>query len=500
MALLVMGALVAPPAQAAADNSISGVLRDSNGAPITSGDFEVTLEEQENGDIDHATVGAGESEYSFENLPDGGLYNVRVFDKNGLYASVRTEEFTLSGGQSLRRDFDLVVAGSVEVTLRGPGGSAFPAGESGWVSLVRSAPAGPSGLPWTSGGVEEVSGPSVSFDRLTPGTYMAKYRSDREKSDKYGAMSTSFTVAAGSTPASVELTMEELGVIRGSVRLPAGMKASAYAEVDVELHSGVWDGTPIVELSSSGSYSVKTLANDPVLVHFDSDIRTMADAYWDGSRYGTPVRADAERVTVAPGATVNRDITLRPTGTHGLPLIEKTASPKITGRKRVGEVLSVSAGSWNVAGVITRYQWYRNGTKIAGADEPRYRLRISDRKAKVRARVLVTKPGYDSGVAYAAKVGPFAIALSRMTYKTKVLPNHRAAVVVQVNTGIAPSRLTGKITFRSGKKVLRAAKVSGSKVGFKVGGLKKGTHKYRLVYSGNKHVKASMRWVRLTVS
>lgn len=497
VALLVLGAFVAPPAQAADGNSVSGVLRDAAGAPITSGGFKVTLEEYYDGDYDWQDLAAGDSQYSFEGLRDG-RYRVRAYDESGLYASALSADFAVAGGQSRTVDIELVVAGSIDVTLRGPGGGAFPAGESGWVSLERSAPAEPGGKPWESGGVQEVSGPSVAFDRLTPGTYVAKYRSDLEKSDKYGAMSTSFTVAAGSTPATVELILEELGVIRGSVKLPPGMKASAYADIDVELHSDVWVGVFSAELNSAGTYSVKTLANDPVAVLFDSESDSLADAYWDGSRYGTPARADAEQVAVAPGATVNRDITLRRTGSSGLPLIEKTAPPRITGPKRVGEVLSVSTGSWNVAGVTASYQWYRNGTRISGADGPRYRLRVNDRRAHVRARVVVRKSGFEANSAYAAKVGPFAIATSRLTYKVKPLTQRRAAVVVEVDSAIAATRLTGKVTFRSGSKVLRTARVKNGRVGFKVKGLRKGTHKYRVVYSGNAFVKSSMRWVRIT--
>lgn len=494
LALLVVGALAIPQAHAVGVNAVSGVLRDDEGTPVVAGGFVVALIDQATGEVGRETLDPGDADFSFDGLPDGS-YLVHVVDENGRYVSVLSDEFTLTGGQSRTVDLVVVLAGSLEITVRGPGGGELPETESGWVEIARTAPEG-SGQAWVPSGLRPVNEPLVVFDLLTPGTYLARYTSE-----EHGAMSAPFAVTAGDAPASIELSLERLGVVRGSVELPAGVPASTYADISVELHSDVWEGFSAMTVGSTGGYAIKTLANDPVAVLFTSGSGAVADAYWNGSRVGTQARVDAGRVSVAPGGTATRDITLRRAGAHGLPLIESTASPAITGHKRVGEVLTVSTGSWNVAGVTASYQWYRDGKPIVGARGPRHRVGVSDRKARLHASVTVRRTGYDANRADAAKVGPFAKALSRLSVRVRPRPHGRVATVaVRVGAPVPAGALGGKVTVRRGGTVLRSVRLSHGRAGFTVRGLTKGTHSYRVTYSGNGVVEPSTRRVRITAA
>ena len=66
------------------------------------------------------------------------------------------------------------------------------------------------------------------------------------------------------------------------------------------------------------------------------------------------------------------------------------ARAKIAGTTRVGKVLRLKMGRWSPAVVSFRYQWYRNGHRIAGATKKTYRLTAKDRRKRIEIRVVGT--------------------------------------------------------------------------------------------------------------
>ena len=50
------------------------------------------------------------------------------------------------------------------------------------------------------------------------------------------------------------------------------------------------------------------------------------------------------------------------------------------------------------------YQWYRGSTKIAGATSKSYQVKSSDKDQTIKARVTVSKQGYQSVVKYTKSV------------------------------------------------------------------------------------------------
>ncbi len=71
-----------------------------------------------------------------------------------------------------------------------------------------------------------------------------------------------------------------------------------------------------------------------------------------------------------------------------------SASPRVTGRAKVGATLRVSAGSWRPSPVTLRYQWYVGSTAIKGATKSSYKVPTKYKGKKIRVRVNGSKAGY----------------------------------------------------------------------------------------------------------
>ncbi|MEU6135580.1 M4 family metallopeptidase [Nocardioides sp. NPDC047086] len=71
-----------------------------------------------------------------------------------------------------------------------------------------------------------------------------------------------------------------------------------------------------------------------------------------------------------------------------------SATPKITGTKAVGRLLTATRGTWSPSGITFSYQWLRNGKVIKGATGKTYRLKTVDRGDRIRVRVTGRKTGY----------------------------------------------------------------------------------------------------------
>lgn len=78
--------------------------------------------------------------------------------------------------------------------------------------------------------------------------------------------------------------------------------------------------------------------------------------------------------------------------------VSVTSDPALRGRARVGRVLRVTRGAYAQEGVTVRHQWQvkRNGRfhAIKGATRATYKLKARHVGARLRVRVVVSKPGY----------------------------------------------------------------------------------------------------------
>ena len=63
-----------------------------------------------------------------------------------------------------------------------------------------------------------------------------------------------------------------------------------------------------------------------------------------------------------------------------------TPTPAITGKAKVAATLVATAGAWD-KGIEVTYQWFRNGTPIANADQSTYTTTLADSKKKITVTV-----------------------------------------------------------------------------------------------------------------
>lgn len=79
-----------------------------------------------------------------------------------------------------------------------------------------------------------------------------------------------------------------------------------------------------------------------------------------------------------------------------------TKAPVITGVARVGQVLSTTAGSWNVIGLSVKYQWYVGGVAVPGATYKTFTPALAQAGKTLTAKVSVSRSGYVSASALSA--------------------------------------------------------------------------------------------------
>jgi len=96
-----------------------------------------------------------------------------------------------------------------------------------------------------------------------------------------------------------------------------------------------------------------------------------------------------------------------------------TAKPKLSdGTPRVGQLISVNAGSWKPTGVQFGYRWYRNGVAVSGATGRTYTVTAADHAKKLTARVegaLEDYPNAARTTAASAKVGTGRFTVGTVT-------------------------------------------------------------------------------------
>ena len=71
-----------------------------------------------------------------------------------------------------------------------------------------------------------------------------------------------------------------------------------------------------------------------------------------------------------------------------------STQPRIAGTAKVGQSVTVAAGSWGPGSVSHSYQWYRGKTAISGAHSTRYTVQAGDAGSTLSVKVSGLRTGY----------------------------------------------------------------------------------------------------------
>lgn len=169
-----------------------------------------------------------------------------------------------------------------------------------------------------------------------------------------------------------------------------------------------------------------------------------------------------------------------------------TKAPSISGSARVGSVLTVTPGAWDVDGLRFTYQWISGGAAIPGATGASYRVAPSTEGARLTVKVVASRTGYEDGVSTATSgIVAKASTKTSLTAKDRSIKRGKKLVTtVRVTaSGAVP---TGTLTYKYRGKITRqhVTLVNGkATVTFRPGAV--GRHTLRVTFVPSKGFKAS---------
>lgn len=186
---------------------------------------------------------------------------------------------------------------------------------------------------------------------------------------------------------------------------------------------------------------------------------------------GTPL-PDGDQATFTPGPelvgrTLTVSATARKKGYGGVTVVSPPSAPvepgtlavagttSVEGGPRLGETLRLASMPL-APGAETRIQWLVGGVPVPDATGPAYRLSGSDLGKRVRARVVLSRPGYRT-LTIASAATPRVRSVPVLTTVTR-----RRAVTVRAAAAGIP-KLSGTVRLRAGNRVVAEAPLRAGK-------------------------------------
>jgi hypothetical protein len=166
---------------------------------------------------------------------------------------------------------------------------------------------------------------------------------------------------------------------------PAAGPYLVVANIGALADGASWDLTAAVVPRAGGSGDAPSLAASAESLGGDGADDGGYELSWSGLREATRYLG-----VVSYGESAGRTIVRIDAGSPP-PVVDER--PEVTGSPRVGEVLSVDAGTWTPEDVALSYRWLRNGEQIRGAVDRHYRLGETDIGATLTAEVTAREPG-----------------------------------------------------------------------------------------------------------
>ncbi len=214
----------------------------------------------------------------------------------------------------------------------------------------------------------------------------------------------------------------------------------------------VVEGSAVVDQALSAGPGAWSPAPSRLLYQWTANGRPL-----DGATTATLTPAP-ELVGKSIGLTVTarkwgyEPVTVRATPTAKVApgVLSTTVAPRLTGSSRLGQTLSLDAGSYAPEGDVS-VQWSRNGATVPGATGATYPLTAADLGSRMSASTTVTRAGYAT---LSTALAPTGVVKSRPAMTVSLLPGRRGSSLdIAVSAeGVQP--VTGNVKVRQGGRVV----------------------------------------------
>jgi hypothetical protein len=289
-------------------------------------------------------------------------------------------------------------------------------------------------------------------------------------------------VTPGTVTTGLDVTLEQLGGIRGVVTDEAGRP---LADVDVTLLDSSGRYIDDYGTNNDGSYSFTDV--EPGVGHL------IAFTDWEGHVPewfdDATLPADARLVSARPGTWAVADAELA----SGL---RARSAPAISGAPVVGRRLTASPGRWNLsAGTTFTTTWLRGGTVVGTGTS--YVVTAADAGARLTARVRASAPGDAGGFTGTATTAPSATVRHASTTRLGGKAAGRTVTLDVVVTSAA--KPAGTVVVRDGSKVVGRIPLKSGRGSLVLRKQRLGKHRYTASYAGSGTVAASAATVTVAV-
>ena len=257
------------------------------------------------------------------------------------------------------------------------------------------------GHPEIAGDTETAADGTYSIDGLRSGDYRVQFESDGDYANEYYDNeltidhATVLDVDTGEVVDGIDAQLVDAAHLTGTVTGVGGELLPLAAVVAYAWHDGHWDdvGIAFADDTDNGDYDLGGLSPGTYRLEFFSfrieddegnPIGINADEYWNDQ----PTLELAQDIVISEAGEVQDgfDAVLED-GQYPSDVANLTP-PAISGSPIVGQTLTTSPGTWNLAATTFHYQWFA-GTTPVGADAPTY----SPTAADVGKTIKVTVSG-----------------------------------------------------------------------------------------------------------
>jgi hypothetical protein len=334
-----------------------------------------------------ADLSAESGYFSIEDLPVADYY-IRVTDPTGEYASKifdlppepdSDDEYRLEGRTPIGPAYPGPISGSASVTYTGyrsPGDVCFvpTSGRRGDEMMCGE-------FDWET--------QQYDVEGIKPGDYKVRGGGDARATvgltwlgGRTFASATTVTMAPGEHKELAVPGQPDAGTVVGTV---VGGRDVPMPSISVLAYAA--DDPDVIIASAASSYGrwmLESLPARPYKLRLVDPTARYGSTWFGGSSFAT-----ATAVTPRLADTMQlADVTLTPR-------FGALAPPVVSGGGYVGDVLTATPGFWTSRGVAVTYQWLRDGTPVAGADSPTYRLTGADLRHRLSMRVEARTAGGD---------------------------------------------------------------------------------------------------------